>query len=83
MSVNTTTNLTCLTLSVCLFCTVDGGYSMWSSWSPCDADCGGGIQERNRFCNNPVPQPGAKDCTVLGSDKQSRLCNIFPCSVNF
>lgn len=55
---------------------------MWSPWLPCDADCGGGIQERNRFCNNPTPEIGGKDCTILGSDKQTRLCNLFPCSVN-
>ena len=67
----------------CLFYTVDGGYSLWSPWLPCDADCGGGIQERNRFCNNPAPQIGGNDCTILGSDKQTRLCNLFPCNVNF
>ena len=56
---------------------------MWSPWLPCDADCGGGIQERSRFCNNPVPQPGGKDCSILGPDKETRLCNLFPCNVNF
>ncbi|KAL9981056.1 hypothetical protein ACROYT_G009713 [Oculina patagonica] len=63
-------------------CPVDGGYSMWSPWLPCDADCGGGIQERTRFCNNPAPEIGGKDCTILGSDKQTQLCNLFPCNVN-
>ncbi|KAJ7333857.1 Hemicentin-1 [Desmophyllum pertusum] len=64
-------------------CPVDGGYGMWSPWLPCDADCGGGVQERSRFCDNPVPQIGGKDCTILGSGKQSRLCNLFACNVNF
>ena len=63
--------------------TVDGGYSMWSPWLLCDADCGGGIQERSRFCNNPVPQPGGKDCSILGSNKETQFCNVFPCSGNF
>ena len=56
---------------------------MWSPWLPCDADCGGGVQERSRFCNNPVPHPRAKDCTILGPDKETRLCNVFPCNVSF
>ena len=77
-------NLKCLSQWVhCSFYTVDGGYSMWSPWLPCDADCGGGIQERNRFCNNPAPQIGGKDCAMMGSDKQTRLCNLLPCNVNF
>ncbi|XP_022800516.1 uncharacterized protein LOC111338320 isoform X2 [Stylophora pistillata] len=63
-------------------CPVDGGYSMWSPWLPCDADCGGGIQERTRFCDNPHPQIGGRDCSILGSNKETRLCNLFPCNVN-
>ena len=74
-------NSNTITQSVCL--PVDGGYSTWSPWLTCDADCGGGIQERSRYCTNPAPQPGAKDCTVLGPDKETRLCNLFPCNSNF
>ena len=55
---------------------------MWSPWLPCDADCGGGIQERSRFCDNPRPEIGGRDCTILGSNRQTRLCNLFPCNVN-
>ncbi|EDO41370.1 predicted protein, partial [Nematostella vectensis] len=59
--------------------TLNGGYSPWGAWSGCDADCGGGVRERTRFCTNPVPGWGGRHCEALGPSKVSELCNLAPC----
>ncbi|MFA5889127.1 MAG: hypothetical protein WC857_02765 [Candidatus Paceibacterota bacterium] len=48
----------------------------WSSWSSCNASCGGGTQYRS--CNNPSPQPGGANC----SGPSSQSCNNQCCAVN-
>ncbi|KAL5272728.1 hypothetical protein ACHWQZ_G000802 [Mnemiopsis leidyi] len=54
-----------------------GGWSDFSKWSMCTAECGGGKQSRSRTCTNPVPQGGGADC--LGEATQTRACNTFDC----
>ncbi|XP_061184990.1 SCO-spondin-like [Saccostrea echinata] len=61
-------------------CPVDGGFSKWSSWSPCSKNCGGGTRARGRLCNNPVPKDGGKKC--VGSYTQTQTCNSQGCAVN-
>jgi len=61
----------------CLTTTVDGGLSVWSDWSVCSASCGGGVQERRRNCNNPLPQNGGKQCN--GTMMQKKDCNWRNC----
>jgi hypothetical protein len=64
-----------------LFCIpVSGGYSEWSDWTNCTADCGGGEQVRSRTCTNPVPEFVANDCTLIGESLEKRECNKIPCS---
>lgn len=41
---------------------VNGGLSEWSSWGPCDKDCGWGIKTRRKECNNPEPAGGGRFC---------------------
>ena len=58
---------------------VDGGWSLWSSWSSCVLRCNltlscsqicGGRSTRQRFCNNPIPEGGEKIVpVVLASNK--------------
>ena len=36
--------------------------------------------ERNRFCNYPLPRFGGKDCSALGAERETRLCNLFACN---
>ncbi|NXU41876.1 CO8A protein, partial [Drymodes brunneopygia] len=47
---------------------VDGRWSCWSGWSPCQA----GTSRRSRHCSNPAPQHGGQPCA--GRDLQSRAC---------
>ena len=58
---------------------VSGGYSEWSDWTNCTAECGGGEQVRSRACTNPVPEFGGNDCTLIGESLEKRECNKVPC----
>lgn len=56
---------------------VNGGWSQWSSWSPCSLSCGGGRQHRSRQCNSPAPRGTGRTCLDKGKDW--RPCNVAPC----
>ncbi|XP_063151784.1 complement component C7 [Candoia aspera] len=47
---------------------IDGGWSCWSSWSPCTA----GRKSRSRSCNNPFPSGGGRSC--VGESLQNPKC---------
>ena len=65
-----------LALSVLGF-PVDGGYTHWSSWSACSRTCSGGNQRRSRYCTNPPPADGGRDCR--GPAEETRTCNRQNC----
>ena len=56
---------------------VDGGYSLWSSWTVCSQSCDGGVQTRSRTCTKPKPAHGGLLCSQqrLGPATQLRNCN--------
>ncbi|CAM9200588.1 unnamed protein product [Bubo scandiacus] len=58
-------------------CPVPGRWAAWGSWSPCDAECGGGVRSRVRSCSNPPPKNGGQPCP--GGALQSQPCNLQPC----
>ena len=65
-----------------MFCTncnftVDGGWSAYSSFSTCSAECGRGTQTRHRQCNNPKPQHNGRQCP--GPSSHTRPCNTQSC----
>eukprot|EP00795_Rhopilema_esculentum_P001012 gene1012-15336_t len=61
---------------------IDGGFSEWQEWTPCDKFCGTGLQHRERTCDNPKPAGKGKDCRLIGDYTQSRACKLKDCPVN-
>ena len=61
-----------LTISV-----VDGQWSDWSDWGSCSVTCDGGIQNRTRACNNPLPSNGGNPCS--GNETETQSCNAGAC----
>ena len=59
-------------------CPHDGGWTDFSEWTACSADCDGGNQTRSRECTNPAPAFGGKDCE--GSAEETRDCNTHSCA---
>ena len=54
---------------------VDGVWEQWTSWSNCDANCGGGTRQRTRECDGPYD--GGDDCE--GDAIQTEECNTEAC----
>ena len=58
-------------------CAVNGGWTDYSEWTDCSADCAGGTQTRSRTCTNPEPAFKGLDCE--GDAEETRECNTDPC----
>ncbi|CAH2281689.1 SCO-spondin [Pelobates cultripes] len=58
-------------------CPVNGGWSTWGVWSPCDSECQGGVRFRKRSCEDPPPKNGGRSCQ--GESMQAEPCNLHPC----
>ncbi|XP_038067052.1 A disintegrin and metalloproteinase with thrombospondin motifs 18-like [Patiria miniata] len=56
---------------------VHGNWSDYGDYSSCSRSCGGGVQQKERLCNNPEPQNGGRYCE--GSSHIYRMCNIQKC----
>ena len=63
-------------------CAIDGGYTLWSTFSDCSRSCGNGTRERTRNCTNPAPKFGGKDCSHAGPTVQIEFCNTHPCPIH-
>ncbi|PVD22559.1 hypothetical protein C0Q70_18375 [Pomacea canaliculata] len=68
------------------FCPVDGGWSDWYKEynSSCSVTCGGGQMNVTyiRFCDNPPPQYGGKDCEGDNTTTITVPCNTQKCPVD-
>ncbi|KAI5109464.1 semaphorin-5B [Silurus meridionalis] len=61
-----------------------GGWTPWSSWTPCSTSCGVGFEVRQRSCSNPTPRHGGRVC--VGQTREERLCNedsVCPMAVSW
>jgi hypothetical protein len=59
-------------------CSINGGWSAWTSWGECSKTCGRGTKIRKRYCNNPTPQFNGKMCD--GDNIEYEECKIKVCS---
>lgn len=61
-------------------CPINGGFSVWSSWSICSSSCGQGFQYRDRDCDNPQPKYGGANCS--GVFNENKMCHYVPCPID-
>lgn len=73
----TLTQVIVLIISCVIVAPVDGQWGRWAEWGLCDKDCGYGVQERKRECDEPKPRYGGRVCS--GADTQKRMCNMIAC----
>ncbi|CAH3103991.1 unnamed protein product, partial [Porites lobata] len=60
---------------------VNGDFTLWTPWSTCPDACGRtALRSRERYCTNPAPANGGKNCE--GPRFQLKLCKIKQCAVN-
>ena len=50
---------------------LDGGYSVWTEWSSCHANC---RNTRNRTCTSPTPLFGGAECYGETGEESPGLC---------
>ena len=62
------------------YTSVHGGFSEWSTWTECDKQCGGGLRNKTRVCNNPPPQNNGNEC--VGELLVTEECNVQYCPGN-
>ncbi|XP_040298169.1 properdin-like [Bufo bufo] len=63
------------------FCEVNGVWGAWQDDSECSVTCGVGRIRQKRFCNNPAPKHGGRDCA--GPPVKQSFCNTKkPCPID-
>ncbi|XP_066247328.1 semaphorin 5c [Euwallacea similis] len=68
----------CAEIPPCPAQSTDGGWSAWSGWSTCSANCGKGYRIRQRQCDSPSPNNGGQYCK--GNDIEYETCNDHVCN---
>ncbi|XP_067952039.1 coadhesin-like [Watersipora subatra] len=52
-------------------CPINGGWTLWNEWGPCNASCGSGVWERVRECLAPKPKNKGADCVGSATDEET------------
>ena len=60
---------------------VDGGLTLWSSFTECSKSCGEGEKQRSRLCANPAPAYGGRNCE--GHLNEKLPCKVKECPGKF
>ncbi|XP_046546208.1 uncharacterized protein LOC124256280 [Haliotis rubra] len=62
---------------------VNGGFSVWTSWTTCTVSCGGnGTTSRNRNCDNPAPAQDGLPCSGSLSEIEVCVSAIADCPID-
>lgn len=61
------------------FLPLAGNWGQWSNYTACTADCGGGLMNRTRICNDPEPLNNGLFCP--GNDTEVVECNTLECPI--
>ena len=56
---------------------MNGKWSWWGGWSECTRMCDGGVQTRERKCNEPEPENDGNDC--YGAKWEGKQCGQQKC----
>ncbi|XP_019553970.3 hemicentin-1 [Aedes albopictus] len=62
------------------FCSINGGWTPWTNWTPCSETCGFGRTLRWRSCANPAPRNGGLPCQ--GAESEIKICKEKECVVD-
>ncbi|EAT36338.1 AAEL011566-PA [Aedes aegypti] len=62
------------------FCSINGGWTPWTNWTPCSETCGFGRTLRWRSCANPAPRNGGLPCQ--GAESEIKICKEAECIVD-
>ena len=66
-------------LKMSFYFLVNGDFTLWTPWSTCPDACGRtALRSRERYCTNPAPANGGKNCE--GPRFQLKLCKIKQCA---
>ena len=67
------TKLVLINCTNLIYFIVDGRWTNWTQWSVRRGLCGQGKQNRERFCTNPRPTNGEREC--YGNGRETRRCD--------
>ncbi|XP_047134424.1 uncharacterized protein LOC100202641 isoform X1 [Hydra vulgaris] len=59
-------------------CPIDGSWTEWTAYDDCNKPCNGGNRVRYRFCVEPRPDHGGKQCE--GNSTEKIKCNVYKCN---
>ena len=62
---------------------MNGKWGVWGPYGTCNKKCGGGMQTKQRKCNNPKPKYRGNWCNGKLVDTKSRKCNTRRCRTCF
>jgi len=54
---------------------VNGGFTEWSTWTQCSANCGKGTSSRIRTCTAPKQRCGGTPCDPKAQTKETKECS--------
>ena len=63
---------------ITVYTIANGGWSAWTTYTPCTANCGPATKTRYRACTSPSPRLGGLNC--VGGSSQTVDCEQAECN---